>query len=133
MDERARRERKLELARQAERDAWASRLSETRRALGALDLETSLPVALAPERGALEVVVACEVDDAPARERFTMRQHDPARYAATCDVLADAIARAFPAGGVVFSAAPVGPGGRAARAPARPAQALLSTTRLFLS
>ena len=33
MDERARRERKLELARQAERDAWASRLSETRRTM----------------------------------------------------------------------------------------------------
>ena len=62
MDERARRERKLELARQAERDAWASRLSETRRALGALDLETSLPVALAlawlPQGGMSTSIIA---------------------------------------------------------------------------
>ena len=42
MDERARRERKAALARQAERDVWESRLADTRRALGALDLETCL-------------------------------------------------------------------------------------------
>ena len=32
MDERTRRERKAELARQAERDVWESRLADTRRA-----------------------------------------------------------------------------------------------------
>ena len=64
--------------------------SPRRGALGALDLETSLPVALAPERGALG---RRRCGSTPARERFTMRQR-PRAVRATCDVLADA-SRAF--------------------------------------
>ena len=71
----------------------AARLAETRRALDALELATPLPVAF--RGGALRALVACEVDDAPG-ERFTMKAHDARHYSELRDVLAAAIARAFP-------------------------------------